>query len=53
MKRGKSANTVATTYLYQYSEERAKALGATFYQCWLDFRQAHPALFTPEAVCFF
>ena len=54
MARNRKSNAVlATTYLWQYSEERAKAISPTFYSCWLYCRELNPTKFVPEAVTFF
>lgn len=53
MRNKKSSLTLVTTRLENYSEDRARAEGATFYACWLDYREAHPEKFTPEAINFF
>ena len=54
MARTRKSNAVlATTYLWQYSEERAKAISPTFYSCWLSCRELNPTKFTPEAINFF
>ena len=54
MARNRKGNpTLATTYLWQYSEERAKAISPTFYARWLSCRESKPDKFVPEAICFF
>ena len=52
MSKRKSAISVVSTNLNQYSEATAQAMGATFFAIWSEYRAAHPERFAPEAVCF-